>query len=506
MNDSWTDPRLPGTAGIRQHLVKSLMRGGWDREPLPSTKSLDRYTRAFLDDFHQRCPLFHTHTTGLSFLSPDLTFAYLALGADTCLDIKAALYFFNSAVVMSNARHGKWHKFSGQIDAAKVLLCAGTAKATVKEGMWLDEASHRLCLMLLLTAFALQSRNQAAMEVMWSLQGVFAQRLRESLSNSDVQEGDSPSWQDWARRESRRRMQHAAFCVLNLVSMTFGFPAPVLFSHLSISLPCSAEEWHASSGEEWLQIRNRTYSEPLLASSVVESVLAGETDASLRSPFHGDHTIFHGILQGIQLLRQILPEMPQDAQTKIQSVSLLALPPPPPFILTPVPGTCSLPLTRNLAPRSGLSSFAGNYFTTHSAKDPGMHALAGLACVQLHLNIGKLTLASQDSTQLAAELYELPWPSQSARISLALRCAVDILDTQLSTGLGTSNSSWCIGTDYQDFLCAVKSLIFLVKWLLLMAATVNEQSITGKQLSLGNNKEFKLRLIAQRMMSEPFIP
>lgn len=59
-----------------------------------------------------------------------------------------------------------------------------------------------------------------------------------------------------------------------------------------------------------------------------------------------------------------------------------------------------------------------------------------------------------------------------------------MLDEHMSRGLVTNNYPFNIGVDPHGFLCAVTLPIFLVKWLLLMADSIHEQSATGKQLVL----------------------
>lgn len=113
-----------------------------------------------------------------------------------------------------------------------------------------------------------------------------------------------------------------------------------------------------------------------------------------------------------------------------------------------------------------------------------MHALTGVAYMQLHLAAGPHPSASQDSTQLATWLHNFPLPARSPRLLPALRYAASMIREQVSTGLGMRSSPSDIGTDPQDFLCAVRLSVFLVKWLLLMACVPNEQPATGKQLVL----------------------
>lgn len=308
---------------MREQLVQSLVRHGLATELLPSEPSLSRYVRAFLGGFHERYPLFHTQTMVLADLPADVAFALLAIGADSCLETKAAIYLFQSAVAVSPTRLGRRQGQENAVFATHETKSAATTQNVSGEIAWLDESSHVLCIMLLLTVFGLESHRPPEMQVMWSVQGVLAHELRQSLTSlpADLKDDvpDHPAaWSEWARSESQRRVKHVAFCVLNLVSMTFDFPAAVPFGQLRVNMPCSAEEWHAPNSEQWLQLRKRTRPKPLLVSSVVESLLAGGGDIAGSPSVLGEFTILHAILQRIQTLSQALPVIPRDISANIE--------------------------------------------------------------------------------------------------------------------------------------------------------------------------------------------
>ncbi|KAH8762546.1 hypothetical protein F5883DRAFT_560689 [Diaporthe sp. PMI_573] len=443
---SWRDSSL---ADMRENLVQSLLRHGRNAEPLPSTQSVSRYLHAFLDGFHQRYPVFHTRTTPLTGLPSDLIFALLAIGADSCLETKAAFYLLESVVAISPVGLGQRLNDLNVVFASHDTSSTGATPSLSGENSWLDETSHRLCIMTLLTAFALQNRSPPAMRVMWSVQGVFAHELRQSLSLCDNQEESASdhrtAWLEWARRESQRRVRHAAFCALILVSLTFDFPVAVAFGQLTVAVPCSDEEWDVPSPEEWLRVRKSTHFDPSSLSRVVEALLTGGGDISAPSSILGDFTILHAILQRIRTLRQVLPTMPQDIQTNIES---------------------------------GLSSLIRAHSISTYPQDLGVNALAGVAYMELHLNTGQFPSPSQDSAQLATWLQDLPFPAQSPQLFPALRCALYALNEQVSMGLGLRSCPLDIGADHQGFLSTVRLSIFLVKWLQLMAGIVHENPAT----------------------------
>lgn len=166
------------------------------------------------------------------------------------------------------------------------------------------------------------------MQVMWSLQGVLAHELRQNLMSlpGDPQDDvpDHPTaWSEWASRESRRRVKHASFCMLNLVSMMFDFPAAVPFGKLHVAVPCAAEEWRAPSPDEWMNVRRKTLIKPVTLSSLVECLLAGGGDDAASSSVLGDFSILHAILQRIQALRQALSVIPQDIFNIFRSLRLV---------------------------------------------------------------------------------------------------------------------------------------------------------------------------------------
>lgn len=324
-DEPWHDPGARGIAGMREKLFQALVRHGRTTELLPSSQSLSRYLSAFLDGFHKRYHLCHTQTMPLADLPGDVVFAMLAIGADSCFETKAGIYFLESAVAISSIQLGHRQGESNAVFATHESLTVAMTPGSSGENAWLDESSHMLCLMLLLTVYGLENRSPPAMRVMWSVQGIFAHELRQSIiSTPDDPKDHTPdhptAWSEWARHETHRRIQHAAFCVLNLVSMTFDFPSAVPFGQLCVPVPCLDEEWHAKGADEWSQVRERTQSKPLLLCSVVDSLLAGAGDvaASATCTVLGAFTILHAILQRIQTLRQAFPVIPQDISTSIE--------------------------------------------------------------------------------------------------------------------------------------------------------------------------------------------
>lgn len=325
LDEQWRDSGLRGTAGLRQQLVQSLLRHGRTTDLLPSAQSLSRYVRAFLDGFHARYPLFHTQTMPLADMPADIAFSLLAVGADSCLESKAAIYLFESAVATSPTLLGY-----APCDTTAVFttqnLNSTASKSVLSDGnVFLDESSHMLCLMLLLTVFWLENRSSPAMKARWSIQGSFAHELRQSLrvlpsdSQDDIPD-NSTSWSEWARRQTQQRMKHAAFCVLDLVSITYDFPVAVPSTELRVAMPCSTAAWHASSADEWAKAYKNTPSKPILLSGLVESLFTGGGDdvVSSSSSVLGSFTVLHAIWQRTQTLRQAILMVPEGISTQIK--------------------------------------------------------------------------------------------------------------------------------------------------------------------------------------------
>jgi hypothetical protein len=101
--------------------------------------------------------------------------------------------------------------------------------------------------------------------------------------------------------------------------------------------------------------------------------------------------------------------------------------------------------------------------------------------MQLHLDIEHFPTTSYNAVDLAAWLHDLPLPARQLQLLPALHSAVHMLEQQISRGLGMHDFLFNLGADPQGFLCVVRLPIFLVKWLLLIAGSVHEQSATGKQ-------------------------
>lgn len=485
---TWCDSDLGGTAGIRSKLVQSLLLYGRTAEPLPSVQSLSRYIQAFFDGFHRRYSMLHTQTKPLSGLPADLIFALLAIGADSCLETKAALYLFESAVSVFNIGFGPRQSDLNLTSASHDMPSTAAAAMPGLSGdnTWIDGTSHALCIMTLLTSFALQNRSPTAMRAMWSVQGIFSEKLRQSLLPCDTQEDltsdHRTAWPEWARRESQRRVRHAAFCALSLVSLTFDFPVAVALRQLNVTLPCSDMEWDAPGSEEWLQIHKGTCSKPLLLSGIVETLLTSGGDLLPSSSILGDFSVLHAIAQRIRTLCQVLPIIPQDIQANIEYVITVMFLCPRLLDLATASFSLFKVVTGNMFHRSSLSSLTRAHSSPTYSPGPGVCVFAGAAYVEQHLTLGQFPSPSQDATQVATWLQDLPLPTRSPQLLPALRCAVYALHEQVPMGLGMRDCLLDISADPQAFPCLVRLSIFLIKWLLLMAGIVDEQTVTGKQL------------------------
>lgn len=486
---TWRNYGLGGTAGIRSKLLQSLLLQSRTAESLPSSQSLSRYIQTLSDGFHRRYPMLHTQTQPLAGFPADLLFALLAIGADSCLETKAALFLFESAVAVSNVGLGPRQSDLNLTSASHDMPSTAATPATPDlsgESTWLDETSHVLCVMTLLTSFALQNRSPNAMRAMWSIQGIFADELRRSLSSCDVQEDLSSdhrtAWLEWARRESQRRVRHAAFCALSLVSLTFDFPVAVALRQLNVAMPCLATEWDAPTSGEWLRIRESSRSKPLFLSGIVEALLTSEGDVAPPSSILGNFSILHAVVQMIRTLRQVLPMIAQDIQANIEYVVIVMVLCCRLVDLTTAFIALFVVLTGNIFHRSSLSSLMRAHSSPTYSQSLGVCALAGAAYMELHLTIEQLPSPSQDATGVASWLQNLPLPARSPQILPALRCAAYALNEQVSMGLGVRDCLLDISSDPQGFLCLVRLSIFLTKWLLLMADIVDEQTVTGKQL------------------------
>lgn len=436
--------------------------------------------------------MLHTQTKPLSGLPADLIFALLAIGADSCLETKSALYLFESAVSVFNTGFGPRQSDLNLTSASHDMPSTAAAAMPGLSGdnTWIDGTSHALCIMTLLTSFALQNRSPTAMRAMWSVQGIFADELRQSLSPCDTQEDFTrdhrTAWPEWARRESQRRIRHAAFCALSLVSLTFDFPVAVELRHLNVALPCSAMEWDASSSEEWRRIHKSTRSKYFLLSGIVEDLLSSEGDVGPPSSILGDFSVLHAIVQRIRTLRQVLPIIPQDIEANIEYVVTVMVLCRRLVDFTTAFLSLFIVLIEDIFHRSSLASLMRAHSSPTYSRGLEVCALVGAAYMELHLTLGQLPSHSQDASQVATWLQDLPHPSRSPQLLPALRCAVYALDEQVSMGLGMRDCLLDIGADPQGFLCLVRLSIFLTKWLLLMAGIVDEQTIRGKQLVLSN--------------------
>ena len=119
--------------------------------------------------------------------------------------------------------------------------------------------------LLLLTAFATWERHQELLREALAFQSILARLVREAgLTSPETNESQTIlTWEEWVRAEGDKRTKLIVYCFFNLHSITWNVPPLILNSEIKLDLPEPANEWKATSAEQWQRLHTANATVPM---------------------------------------------------------------------------------------------------------------------------------------------------------------------------------------------------------------------------------------------------
>jgi hypothetical protein len=114
------------------------------------------------------------------------------------------------------------------------------------------------------------------------------------------------NWVEWASSEADRRTIFLAFCMLNVQTIAYNRPPALLAREVPLSLPCSSDEWQATTEAEWAVVRQANGGGTVNLQSALKSlVTADSSDWGFLPCAFTNMVLLHGLIQRIYLARQL---------------------------------------------------------------------------------------------------------------------------------------------------------------------------------------------------------
>lgn len=470
----------------------------------PSRHSLSRYLAGYISGFHEHLPFIHVPTLSVSNSAPELVLALAAVGAQYRFEHSRGieLFYAAKAVVMEQIRKRDglattqtWNRpRTGSMVQSPGGGFQGSSHSSspfqfvpAEDSIPVDSKEHMdsIQALLLLTAFATWERHQELLREALAFQSVLARLVRDSglTSPDEPQDRSELTWEKWIRTEGDKRTKLIVYCFFNLHSITWNIPPLILNSEVRLDLPDPANEWKATTSEQWKELHTEQAVPPLPFQVAFARLFskAPQTPGFPVSPL-GNYVLVHALIQQIFFARQLSLVWPGIAGASLRSEDITIL-------------------------EKGLSAWKQGWRRTpESSLDPQnpngpvaftSTALLGLAYIRLHVDMGPLRhLETRDSLQIAHALRNTSSIRRDPRLTPALLHSAHALSIPVRLGIDfvarTQTFFWSI----QHSLCSLECAFLLSKWL---AALSRVKSDNGQPLS---EHERKLLLWVRSLLNE----
>ncbi|KAM5444652.1 hypothetical protein MferCBS31731_000106 [Microsporum ferrugineum] len=491
----------------------------------PSRHALSRYMAGYISGLNEHLPFIHVPTLSVARCPPELTLALAAAGShyrfENCRGIE--LFHAAKAILLERLRrrdsrpilppsHPQQWGLAPPANNNSASTPRASSSAVSNPGSspfpqqfipLIDNTSlpgedaegqmEIIRTFLLLTIFASWESHPDILRDMLALQSTLARLVRDHglVEQPASTPPDSLSWTDWSRQEADRRTKLVVYCFFNLHSIMYNIPPLILNSELNLNMPCSADEWKASTASQWRRVRrpasenNLTTTPPSSFQDVLAKLFTKTTATAATPPSNhvsplGNYVLIHAIIQQIFFARQLCLSAPSMAGTSLRPDDLAVM-------------------------GNSLSAWKRGWRQTpESSIDPQnpagpiaftSTALLGLAYIRLHLDLGPCRrLVSQDPVQIAQALNDSPPLIRSSRLIMALLHSAHALSIPVRLGIDfvarTHSFFWSI----QHSICSLECAFLLSRWLLSIPGTQHDQRLS--------DHERKLLLWVKGMMDE----
>lgn len=281
---------------------------------LPSRHALTRYLTAFFGGFHSHFPFIHRPTYRPSCSPLELTLAMCSAGAQYCFERRCAerLFQVSKAVVFERLRQEESH-FGSQTMAFVHLNQPQSARAVPGAGRCGPWAPLDIAKTLLILVGYATWETKDILQQAFALRGLMVQCLRDIGLQEESQPISASSsravvWDQWIQRESSRRTKLVAFCYINVHSIAYNIHPLLWSSELHLRLPCSTQEWQASSASQWTALQREQKEDQMLFQQALSILLQGTTGVDSVHPVPsplGNYILLHALLQRIHIVREL---------------------------------------------------------------------------------------------------------------------------------------------------------------------------------------------------------
>ncbi|KAL2840043.1 hypothetical protein BJY01DRAFT_250170 [Aspergillus pseudoustus] len=426
---------------------------------LPSRHTLGRLIAGYFNTFHEHYPFLHIPTLRLHSLSLELFLGICAVGARYAREPEMSTEIFRvtKAVVMERMRERRQIRFAKSTPNSRASnsLYTNTRTAAGALGVFSVADLQLTQAMLLLIAVATWFNREPETYEALSIRSILDSLMREGNA-AQGSPGTIPlggeNWHEWVQVETVRRTRLVVFCFFNLHTIVFDLPPMMLASELNLQLPCSEQEWKASSQGAWQKARNPN-DQPPNFQAAFEGLFtdAKSPDYRMLAQFSalGGCILIHGIIQRIWLVRNTWSPGARDAGLPLANIEM--------FERALKAWSCYWEQDKErsidpLSPHGPLS------FTST--------ALLRLAYIRINMDLGPArALNTWDPHLIAQSLDRSPAPQRGDKITRAALHCTHALSIPVRLGIKFIARTQVVYWSNQHALCSLECAVMLAKWL-----------------------------------------
>jgi hypothetical protein len=271
------------------------------------------------------------------------------------------------------------------------------------------------------------------------------------------------------------------FCYFNIQTIVFDLPPMVLTEEVTLELPCTEIEWHATTASQWMDERSQSRGEPKLQDALC-SLFTHNTDTKGRLESFsslGGYVLIHAIIQSIWMIQKAhrLPGFKGNSLSASEVTSLeLAL--------------------EHWCQRWERNREASiDPFNPHGPISFTSAALLRLAYIRLNGDFGSARrLQTWNPEEIARSLIENLSVERSDRLTrAALHCA-HALSTPIKLGINYVAHTQVVSWSLQYALCSLECAVLLAKWLEEATVASPDPNLTEQESKL---LEFVIEMVME---------
>lgn len=421
---------------------------------LPTKHALSRYISGYVTVFNEHYPFLHLPTLQIGTMRVELFLAIAAMGARYSREPGASTELFELAKIVGQERLKRRH----EPDAAADGFGENSSSNEHTSDTSGDSASGRLetvQALVLLMAISMWFRRQRDVYENTHIRSMLDTLMREDVLH--YERGTRPStWAEWIQYETSKRTRLVIFCFFNIHTIVSDAPPMMLADQLRQDLPCTENEWRATSEQDWLASHDDFTTEEDFK-VVLERLFeppdsAQPSGPSVKARFSslGGCVLIHAIIQRIWLVRnsgfqggptnqQLSPEMMNTFERALKCWS-----------------SCW---------ESGRES-SMDPLSPHGPLSFTSTALLRIAYIRINMDMGPIrSLGSWDANTIARSLDGSPPAQRSHRLTrAALHCA-HALSIPIKLGINYVAQTQVVYWSNQHALCSLECAVLLAKWL-----------------------------------------